>query len=108
MRMRSLLGVMLIGGVVAYFHKKRGGEWTMASIKESAQEWLRSLNLDKLLGGNAEQGRSRNLSDEGAQGSRRGGRDVGENGFREGRGSNMGSSGMGSGGSGDSGGMGRH
>jgi hypothetical protein len=97
--------MMMIGGIGAYFHKRRGGEWTMASIKESAQEWMRSLHLDKLLGDKAEQGRSRNPSDD-SGGSRRGSRnEAGEHGLRENR---NGSGGMGSGGSGGSGGMGRH
>ena len=49
MRMRSLLGILAIGGIAAYMHKKRGGEFTVASFKESAKKVMRSLGLDKLL-----------------------------------------------------------
>lgn len=73
MRMKSLFGILVVGGVLAYMHKKRGGELTLASIKESAQKAVRSLGIDKLIGGNAEQ-RSRG-GEVGAHGSsaRRGG-----------------------------------
>jgi hypothetical protein len=57
----------VVGGVLAYLHKKRGGEFTLASIKESAQKMVRSLGIDKLIGENAEQ-RSRG-GEVGAHGS---------------------------------------
>ena len=81
MRMKTLLGILVIGGA-AYFHKKRGGEFTFSSIKESVRDLVRSLGVDKLVGSNPEQKKSRG-SDVGA---RHGGMrsEAGENGIRGG------------------------
>ncbi len=32
---KNLLGLLAIGGALAYAHKKRGGDFTMASVKDT-------------------------------------------------------------------------
>jgi vacuolar-type H+-ATPase subunit H len=43
-----MLGLAAIGGVL-YMHKKRGGEWTLDSFKDSARQLLKSIeqNADR-------------------------------------------------------------
>jgi hypothetical protein len=37
MRIRNMLGLAAIGGLL-YMHKKRGGEWTVESLRDSARQ----------------------------------------------------------------------
>jgi hypothetical protein len=37
MKMRNMLGLAAIGGLL-YMHKKRGGEWTLESFRDSARQ----------------------------------------------------------------------
>lgn len=38
MRIRNLMGLFAIGGAVAYANKKRGGDWSLTSFKETLQD----------------------------------------------------------------------
>lgn len=42
MKFRTMLGLAAIGGVM-YMHKKRGGEWTLESFKDSARQLLKGI-----------------------------------------------------------------
>ncbi|HWU89210.1 MAG TPA: hypothetical protein VN253_18215 [Kofleriaceae bacterium] len=99
MRTRALLGIIVIGSVAAYLHRRRGGEWSVASFRESGRKVARLLAVENLLG-NVEQRRQRGMSDDlGEYGSsaHRGGirQEIGENSFRVGRGSSAGIGGPG-------------
>lgn len=48
MKIRTLLGLAAIGGV-AYAHNKRGGEWTLDSIKDTLRD-LFTTAQDKVKG----------------------------------------------------------
>lgn len=42
MKFRTMLGLAAIGGVL-YMHKKRGGEWTLDSFKDSARQLWKGI-----------------------------------------------------------------
>ena len=42
MKFRTMLGLAAIGGIL-YMHKKRGGEWTMDSFKDSAKQLWKGI-----------------------------------------------------------------
>jgi len=42
MRFRTMLGLAAVGGFL-YWHKKRGGAWTAASIQDSARDLFKQL-----------------------------------------------------------------
>ena len=48
MKIRTLLGLAAIGGV-AYAHNKRGGEWTLDSIKDTLRDLFSGVQ-DKVKG----------------------------------------------------------
>ncbi len=39
MKVRTMLGLAAVGGLL-YAHRRRGGEWTLESLKDSAYELL--------------------------------------------------------------------
>jgi hypothetical protein len=47
MRMKSLLGLLAIGGAVAYAQKKRGGELTVDGFKKTFREMFNNVNANK-------------------------------------------------------------
>lgn len=52
---KNMLGLLAIGGALAYAHKKRGGEFTMSSVKDTFNNLLgtakEKLNGLKAAGG---------------------------------------------------------
>ena len=48
MKFRTMLGLAGIGGIL-YMHRKRGGEWTLESFKDSARQLWRGIeqNADR-------------------------------------------------------------
>lgn len=54
---KNLLGLLAIGGALAYAHKKRGGEFTMASVKDTFNNFLGNAK-EKLNGFMAADGMS--------------------------------------------------
>lgn len=52
MRFKNLLGLLAIGGAVAYAHKKRGGDLSLGSIKNSLRGLADSVKgkLDSTMG----------------------------------------------------------
>jgi hypothetical protein len=47
MRMKSLIGLLAIGGAIAYAQKKRGGELSVAGFKKTLREIMNSLGKNK-------------------------------------------------------------
>jgi hypothetical protein len=90
MRFKNLLGLLAIGGAVAYAQKKRGGDLSLSGIKNS----LRGM-FDKAKG---QLDNMRSHAGAGATGTRTGGRgDVGrEYGTEAGTSANIGTSNLGS------------
>ena len=48
MKFRTMLGLAAIGGL-AYMHRKRGGEWTLESFKDSGRALVKAIekNADR-------------------------------------------------------------
>jgi len=42
MKIKTMLGLAAVGGVL-YMHKKRGGEWTLESFKDSGRQLLKGI-----------------------------------------------------------------
>jgi hypothetical protein len=42
MKIRTMLGLGAVGGLL-YLHRKRGGEWTVDSLRDSARELWRGI-----------------------------------------------------------------
>ena len=42
MKFRTMLGLAAVGGLL-YWHRKRGGEWTMASFQDTARDLWKQL-----------------------------------------------------------------
>ena len=42
MKIRTMLGLAAVGGL-AYYHRQRGGEWTLDSFKDTGRHLLKSL-----------------------------------------------------------------
>ncbi len=42
MKFRTMLGLAAIGGLL-YWHRRRGGEWTLDSFKDSARQLVKAL-----------------------------------------------------------------
>lgn len=42
MKIRTMLGLAAVGGL-AYYHKQRGGEWTMDSFKDTGRHLWKTL-----------------------------------------------------------------
>lgn len=42
MKIRTILGLGAVGGLL-YLHRRRGGEWTLDSMRDSARELMRGI-----------------------------------------------------------------
>lgn len=58
MRFRNLLGLLAIGGAVAYAQKRRGGDLSLAGIKNSLRGVVDNVKgqLSSVMGNQAQQG----------------------------------------------------
>lgn len=69
MRMKRLLGLLAIGGAVAYAQKRRGGELSVNGFKRSLQDLGKSLGLEKYLGAFGSRESSLEITEEDLPGS---------------------------------------
>lgn len=69
MRMKRLLGLLAIGGAVAYAQKRRGGELSVNGFKRSLQDLWKSLGIEKHLGAFGSRESSLEITEEDLPGS---------------------------------------